>query len=192
MSPIDSDYVDVATRIAAFNARYPDGSLQTLSFEAMTVLEKTFIVYRALAYRNPHDTRPGHGTAWEPFPGPTAFTRDSELMNAETSAWGRAIVAVGITASRKLATTEEVEARSQYGSPPPQPAKAKAKPKAKPVVHPLDSASDQQRKKIHVLLNETGVGKIGLQQMLEPWGIELGRGLDRTSSLPAATAPRRC
>jgi len=113
--PSLDDYVDVAERIAAFKERYPDGSLQTLHWEVMEVAEKTFIVYRAVAYRTPDDMRPGQGTAWEPFPGPTPYTRDSELMNAETSAWGRAIVAVGITASRKLASVEEVMARGGGG-----------------------------------------------------------------------------
>src|SRR5205823_6134471 len=59
----------------------------------------------------------GKGIAWEPFPGPTPFTKDSELMNAETSAWGRAIVAVGIVAKgEKVASRSEVAARTGGGS----------------------------------------------------------------------------
>lgn len=106
------EYIDVAERISLFNERYPDGSLQTLGWDVRRVDERTFIVYRAAAYRSPDDTRPGHGTAWEPFPGPTQYTRDSELMNAETAAWGRAIVAVGIVAHRKIASKQEVKARN--------------------------------------------------------------------------------
>jgi hypothetical protein len=49
--------------------------------------------------------------AWEPFPGPTPYTKDSELMNAETAAWGRAIVAVGLAANKTIASRQEVEAR---------------------------------------------------------------------------------
>jgi hypothetical protein len=109
--PSLDDYIDVAERIAAFIEKYPDGSLQRESVEIMDVTGKTFVVYKALAFREPDDRRPGQGTAWEPFPGPTPYTRDSELMNAETAAWGRAIVALGITSNRKIASRQEVAAR---------------------------------------------------------------------------------
>lgn len=108
--PSLDDYVDVAERVVAFNEKYPEGSLQG-SWEPKKLGEQPFVVYRALAYRTPDDSRPGVGTAWEPFPGTTPYTRNSELMNAETAAWGRAIVAVGITANRKLASRQEVQAR---------------------------------------------------------------------------------
>jgi hypothetical protein len=55
--------------------------------------EDTFIAYTCAAYRTADDQRPGIGVAWEPFPGQTPYTAASELMNAETSAQGRAIVA---------------------------------------------------------------------------------------------------
>lgn len=109
--PSLDDYVDVAERIVHFKDAYPDGSLQTVDWQVAEVAGKTFIVYRAAAYRTPEDPRPGHGTAWEPFPGPTPYTKDSELMNAETAAWGRAIVALGLAANRKLASRQEVKAR---------------------------------------------------------------------------------
>lgn len=106
-------YIDVAERIALFNEKYPDGSLQTINWSVETIGEQLFIVYRAAAYRTPTDERPGHGTAWEPFPGTTPYTRNSELMNSETAAWGRAIVAVGLSANRKIASKQEVRARSE-------------------------------------------------------------------------------
>jgi hypothetical protein len=105
------DYIDVAERISHFNERYPEGSLQTVSWSVETVGERLFVVYCAAAYRTPDDRRPGHGTAWEPFPGGTPYTRDSELMNAETAAWGRAIVACGLTSNRRIASRQEVQAR---------------------------------------------------------------------------------
>lgn len=74
---------------------------------------KTFIVYTAAAYRTPTDTTPGIGTAWEPFPGLTPYTRDSELQNAETSAWGRAIVAALASESKSVASAEDVRNRRQ-------------------------------------------------------------------------------
>ena len=72
----------------------------------------TFIVYVAGAWRTPDDPRPGIGIAWEPYPGQTPYTAGSELQNAETSAWGRAIIAVGASdAKRGIASREEVRNR---------------------------------------------------------------------------------
>jgi len=51
--------------------------------------------------------------AYEQWPGRTPYTRDSELQNAETSAWGRAIVAVlAADTKRGIASQEEVRNRS--------------------------------------------------------------------------------
>jgi hypothetical protein len=122
MSPRPSmdDYVDVAERIRQFKAEYPEGSLQSSQdpkFQVITEkredgaeLTHVFVMYCAAAYRTPDDPRPGIGWAWEPVPGPTPFTRDSELMNAETSAWGRAIVALGFE-TKKIASANEVRNR---------------------------------------------------------------------------------
>jgi len=117
-----ADYVDVAERIKEFKAKYPDGTLQPADplepFKLVDVAGKTFVFYSAAAYRAPDDPRPGIGIAWEPFPGTTPYTRDSELMNAETSAWGRAIVAVGIP-TKKIASAEEVRNRAEPADAPP-------------------------------------------------------------------------
>lgn len=110
------DYVDVAERIKLFYERYPDGRLATVAHELYHVGERTFVYCQAQAYRVPDDPQPCVGTAWEPIPGPTPYTRDSELMNAETAAWGRAIIAAGIP-STKIASQQEVKARTT-GKPP--------------------------------------------------------------------------
>ena len=110
-----SKYVDVAERIRIFRERYPEGSLQPANldqpFSVMTIGERTFIVYVACAYRTPEDTRPGIGCAWETFPGTSPFVKNSELMNAETSAWGRAIVATLAADTQKIATVQDVQNR---------------------------------------------------------------------------------
>lgn len=116
MSQFDmSAYVDVAERIREFRAAHPEGSLQPVNAEQPyrieTIADRTFIVYTAAAYRNATDTRPGVGVAWEPFPGRTPYTRDSELMNAETSAWGRAIVAALAADTQRIASADEVRNR---------------------------------------------------------------------------------
>lgn len=118
------DYVDVATRITEFRAKYPDGYLAPIPaerpYQIVTIGpdDKVFVVVVAAAYRQPGDLSPGVGMAWEPFPGRTPYTRDSELMNAETSAWGRAIIALGAADSRKgIASREEVRNRQDEPSP---------------------------------------------------------------------------
>jgi hypothetical protein len=111
------DYVQVDERIAEFRAKYPEGSLQPANLAEPYKIEyvnngAAFIVYAAAAYRTADDPRPGIGLAWEPLPGKTPYTRNSELMNAETSAWGRAIIAVlAADAKRGIATAEEVRNR---------------------------------------------------------------------------------
>ena len=112
-----ADYVDVAERIRIFRDRYPDGSLQPLNhdkpFDIITIDGKTIIVYIAAAYRFPDDPRPGIGIASEPFPGLTPYSKNSEIMVAETSAWGRAIVAALAADSKRIASLDEVRARRE-------------------------------------------------------------------------------
>jgi hypothetical protein len=110
------DYVDVATRIRDFKNDYPTGSLQQVRVEFHTIGEQTFVLYVAACYRTPDDERPGIGSAWEPVPGKTPYTKDSELMVAETSAWGRAIVAATGAETKnngKIASADEVNARQK-------------------------------------------------------------------------------
>lgn len=116
---IDPDYVEVPERMREFFGKYPDGCLQTVEIRAMTFGDLDFLVYIAAAYREPDDPRPGHGSAWEPVPGKTPYTKDSELMNAETSAWGRAIMAIGASESKKVASAEEVRNREYTNATQP-------------------------------------------------------------------------
>lgn len=120
-------YIDVAERIREFRRQYPNGSLRPHNpdkpFEVVTLQTddgrtKTYIVYVAAAFRSPDDPCAGIGVAWEPFEGKTPYTRDSELMNAETSAWGRAIVAALAADTQKIASLQEV--RNRQGSSEPQ------------------------------------------------------------------------
>jgi hypothetical protein len=110
------DYVDVAERIATFREKYPEGSLQPADLSNPYRIEvvggSAFVTYVAAAYRTPDDARPGIGSAWEPVPGSTPYTRNSELQNAETAAWGRAIqAALAADARRGIASRQEVRNR---------------------------------------------------------------------------------
>ncbi len=101
-----SDYVPVAERIVKFRTEYPDGRLIS---EIVDTGHADYVAVKAYVYRTPDDPRPGVGLAWEKVPGPTSFTKDSELQNAETSAWGRALIAAGVAdASRGIATREDI------------------------------------------------------------------------------------
>ena len=116
------DYIPVNERIAKFIEKYPEGSLRPLwpdePYRVLGEGETKWLVYAACAYRYPTDPAPGVGMCWEPVPGKTPFTRGSELAVAETSAWGRALAAIGIATNKSIATAEEVRsARERSGAP---------------------------------------------------------------------------
>ncbi len=102
-------YIQVADRIKLFYARYPEGSLQMGTPTFIDIGDQKWAMGRAYAYRTPTDERPGVGTAWEIVPGTTNFTRGSEIQNLETSAWGRAIGALGIGIDASIATLDEIQ-----------------------------------------------------------------------------------
>ena len=115
---IDASYKEVPERMAEFFEKYPEGSFQTVGDPQVIVVgDKTFLAYKCAAYRTPDDERPGIAMAWEPVPGTTPYTKNSELMNAETSAWGRAIIAIGASTAKKIASATEVRNRQAEQSP---------------------------------------------------------------------------
>lgn len=132
----DSDYQTVAERIKIFREKYPNGCLRPADvehpFRLVNVRDQAYVVVTAAAYRTPDDPAPGIGQAWEPVPGVTEFSLGSEIMVCETSAWGRAIIAVGAADSRRVASADEVTSaagrRAAVTSPPARPA-----PKPQPV-----------------------------------------------------------
>ncbi|MBT8161039.1 MULTISPECIES: hypothetical protein [Arthrobacter] len=119
---LSDDYITVGERIVEFRTKYPDGSLQPADlakpYTFETINGNQSVVVVAAAYRTPEDTRPGIGMAYEPIPGATNFTRGSELQNAETAAWGRAIVAVlAADTKRGIASYEEVRVQQEREQP---------------------------------------------------------------------------
>jgi hypothetical protein len=98
------DYVPVNERIDAFKTAFPEGSLQSEIVE----LTETRVTFKAYAYRTPDDPRPGVGHSSLEIPGKTPYTKGSEIENAETSSWGRAIAALGFEVKRGISSREEV------------------------------------------------------------------------------------
>lgn len=113
----NDDYVQVNDRIAAFYERYPEGSLRSRIVE----MTDERVIVKAWAYRHPEDKHPATGHSYLAIPGSTNFTKGSELENAETSAWGRALAALGFEVKRSVASREEVASkRSQPAKKPSQ------------------------------------------------------------------------
>lgn len=156
------DYVDVNERIVEWREKYPEGTIQS---EVLPTGFQDFVCVKAYAYRYENDPCPGTGLAWEPVPGKTNFTRDSELMNAETSAWGRALIAVGAAdAKRGIASANEVRARQGQPTEIPQQqyqrgAEAPASPSpAQPQSQgQQDGPSEKQIKKLGYELGQLGL-----------------------------------
>ena len=103
-------YQEVAERIHAFYEKHPTGSIRTEHVEFVQIAGNDYVLVRAAVYRSPDDVHPGTGTAMEPIPGKTPFTKGSEVENGETSAWGRALASLGL-GGRKIATADEVQAK---------------------------------------------------------------------------------
>lgn len=157
MAGIDPSYIDVAERIRDFMEKFPEGSLQTASVREVEIGEKTFIEVVAHAYRHPGDERPGIAVSREPFPGRSNFTRDSEQENAETSAWGRAIVATGF-GTKRIASKQEVQARQSEEDAPYVPVAPK-------------KLTEKQAKAIDARIEKAGVEPTKVQLALTALGV---------------------
>ena len=105
-----SNYVDVPTRFAMALERWPELRLVENRPEVITLGDKTFIAVTVQAWRTPDDPIPAQATAWEPMPGLTPFTKNSEMMNASTSALGR-VLGFMMSFGPKMASAEEVRNR---------------------------------------------------------------------------------
>ncbi len=177
---IDPMYKEVPERIADLKVSHPNARLrpvdETRPYWIETLGDKVFVVYAAACYLDPDDPLPGIGVAWEPFPGKTPYTKDSELMNAETSAWGRAIVAALQSESKTVASANEVRNRTAdqdddttiRRAPPQRAAEASKRPAATsqqlaeraathaPTGDP-NLISDKQVKLVAILMGKKGI-----------------------------------
>ena len=119
------DYVQVKDRIARFYELFGSGRLVTEGYELTREPDdKPKVIIRAAAYRTPDDPHPGIGLSWMYLPGATPYTKGSEIENAETSAWGRAIGSLGILIDGSIATANEVASKQGEAAEPHKPDRA--------------------------------------------------------------------
>ena len=112
-----SNYVDVPERFKQALAKWPDLRIMENRPEVVTIGDKTFISVTMQAWRTPDDPIPAQATCFEPFPGKTSFTRDSEQMNASTSCLGR-VLGLMMSFGSKMASAEEVRNRQPETNTP--------------------------------------------------------------------------
>lgn len=184
------DYVEVDERIRRWYEKYPDGRIATIGKpEPVQIGNAWFIVVTAAAYRTPDDPQPCIGSAWEPFPGKTTYTKDSEAMNAETSAWGRALVAAGILAkAEKIASREEVRNRQPHPAEKSAPRALNNQPEAGAASVPLPAppAASLQMDILYALGDQVGFNRLQVDAAHKRYGYdEAKRRLDeKVAALP--------
>lgn len=111
-------YVDVATRLAQALKKHPDLRIQETRQEVMTVADRLFLVCEVTVWRDPDDPRPSIGSVWEPLPGLTPYTKNSEWAVGHTSALGRALGYMGFGIGTAIASVDEVNARREAPESP--------------------------------------------------------------------------
>jgi len=111
-----SGYVDVAQRLQIAAGRFPELRIQELETDTIEVDGHRYIRVKVSVWRTPDDPLPVIAECWEPFPGKTPYTRDSEQANASTSAVGRALRLLLPDVGGPVASAEEVRNRSGEGS----------------------------------------------------------------------------
>ena len=115
-----SNYVDVATRLKMALEQYPELRIQETNREFVNVGDRTFLICTVTVWRSPDDQFPSIASAWEPVPGLTPYTKNSELMVAGTSALGRCLGYMGLGVTSSLASANEVANRPKEASEAPR------------------------------------------------------------------------
>lgn len=129
------DYVDTKTRLTEALRVFPELRVVEDAPKVVTVANQTFIECRVTVWRDPADPVPVIAHIYEPFPGTTPYTRQSEQANGATSVLGRALGYMGFGITASIATANEVRNRAaeeQYpdqGTPKAEPRPAEPGPR---------------------------------------------------------------
>ena len=147
------DYVEVKDRLKAALDNYPELRVVEEHAQLLEVGDRQFLVCRVAVHRTPDDPLPMVAAAWEPLPGRTPYTRDSELMVGMTSALGRALGYMGFGIAKSIASANEVENR-RTESPRID---ANAAGGTKGAWNPDNAASERQKRAIYVICKKKGL-----------------------------------
>jgi hypothetical protein len=108
-----SEYVDVKTRLKQALALYPQLRIVEHRPEITQVGDQLFIECSVTVSRDPDDPIPVTAYIFEPYPGKTSFTKNSEQANGATSVLGRALGYMGLGIDKSIASSNEVLGRQQ-------------------------------------------------------------------------------
>ena len=115
------DYAPVAERIVQFYARHPTGRIITKPRR----VQEGMVLFEARVYRTAIDRHPAATGFASERPGDGLINSVACVENTETSAIGRALANLGITAARQRPSREEMQkadrARQQIASLPAPP-----------------------------------------------------------------------
>jgi hypothetical protein len=146
--------------------KFPDLRVQESQPHFREVNEKLYIEIKCTVWRDKDDQLPCIAYCWEPFPGRTPYTKDSEQMNASTSALGRALGMMGFGIDHKMASKQEVMARQEQprveiarypdGEPIPDPFTGEPQTNVVPLKAGPGKASEKQIGMIRVLAKTRG------------------------------------
>jgi hypothetical protein len=103
------NYITVDQRLDLALRRHPDLRIIEGPPVIREIGDALYIEVAMTVYRTAEDDNPTIARAWEPWPGKTPFTRDSEMMNCSTSALGRALGLMGFGLMGSIATADEVK-----------------------------------------------------------------------------------
>jgi hypothetical protein len=155
------NYVDVATRRKIAAELWPDLRIVEAEPKVVTIGADTFIAVTVTVYRTPDDELPTSATAWEAYPGKSSFTRGSEMMNASTSALGRALGFMGVGIGKSIASADEVAPRHAERQRPTEASRKPVEPRTASEgtqgAKPPRLASQPQLAKLNILLMELGI-----------------------------------
>lgn len=136
-------YITVDQRLDFALRKHPD--LRVIEGQPVIreIGDALYIEVAMTVYRSAEDDNPTIARAWEPWPGKTPFTRDSEMMNCSTSALGRALGLMGF-GLMGIASADEVKlAKSRV--PDENPLMAAVMPAADPMKRPGKRTPGQEQ-----------------------------------------------
>jgi hypothetical protein len=152
------DYVDVPTRLAEALKRWPDLRIQESKPVIVTVDNQQYVEISCTVWRDAADLKPCIAYCWEPIPGRTPYTKNSEMMNASTSCLGRSLGMMGMHIGKSIASRNEVQARQPATIAEVTPIRADLEQPFGDTTDTKQYASPKQRGMIRALAFEKKIG----------------------------------